>query len=866
MEDIGSLMMELIKRCDICIGNKVVSKELLMRTFASFISKTIEKDKHNVGIVLHTGSKCFDAMLLSYAALSNILYNNTDSEELILSLNPGDTVMYKKQRHIFCGFVNQTINLASAEILEEGDYILLQQGNSYTCIARKGWSNITPYMGKSQRMDGRGIRRDNGKRKDFFENVLDIHGSDIPSTIDTSTVIVMSKDESRDLIQGLSFRYGEKSIRYTELVTASYYTENDEYQYGQNPAKVEPVIKITGKISVARKLLLKKEWNRNIGLIVLGEENLRKGQLELPELIERKSIQYVYLCTHVDSDCSRTLLENYPDAELFACTKDFLLDNTKITIEENIYTQQLVDQVDAIIDHEIQAIKQGELVGRDNYRSFKRAMHVIKGTEYDSEEKDDFVIQAFSLMNLFITAPFSMERLENAIISENIVKVKTPSERMKALEESVSQFPEYIADNMQKAVEILNNAYTNVYGSTYKERALQKILRENYKNRVCVVVPKQYYATILKKMHPYAAKTEFTTANKFNNEKLYDLIICVGNFSGKRFDIFRCKSARQLLVILYEEEEYQYRKKTKLAAKIEHNMNIRSTIDVLDETYYEEPETVDDEITEELDLIDAEVNEMLGNAMVRAVRNYTEASGRGGLTEIAAVAKFDSEEVAFFTPNYKAYVLAEEGSSIKETKVADLAEGDTLIFTRSTAKTRDIVDELLQELVESKRISKNLIIAYEMSKEWREILIDYMNENSLTEKLMVKRMIKSGIPVQEMTVRNWLDPDSHTVGPRKMESIEQIGVVTGNRNLQIRARDYFEACRETRRVRRKILDAIGSATLAKITGKELKEDSILLTVNEKLDALSVVLQIEHISFTEETVPVYMTNRPVEVDD
>lgn len=76
-------MNKIIEKCDVCINGSVVSKELLIKTFSSFVSSTIEDKQHNVGIVLHTGSVCFDAILLSFAAISNVLYNETNATDIV---------------------------------------------------------------------------------------------------------------------------------------------------------------------------------------------------------------------------------------------------------------------------------------------------------------------------------------------------------------------------------------------------------------------------------------------------------------------------------------------------------------------------------------------------------------------------------------------------------------------------------------------------------------------------------------------------------------------------------------------------------------------------------------------------------------
>ena len=90
MDSIRNAMKKVIEKCDVCIDGNVISKELLIRTFSDFISSTIEDKHHNVGIVLHTGSVCFDAIILAYAAISNILYNETNAADVICSLRAGD--------------------------------------------------------------------------------------------------------------------------------------------------------------------------------------------------------------------------------------------------------------------------------------------------------------------------------------------------------------------------------------------------------------------------------------------------------------------------------------------------------------------------------------------------------------------------------------------------------------------------------------------------------------------------------------------------------------------------------------------------------------------------------------------------------
>ena len=261
MDSIRNSMNKIIEKCDVCINGSVVSKELLIKTFSSFVSSTIEDKQHNVGIVLHTGSVCFDAILLSFAAISNVLYNETNATDIVLSLQADDLVLCydgntgnsKPLKWIFKGFVN---SVGDTPLMTPGKYIVLESDkNGRKYLPESRWTKIVPYFGSSKSMDGRGLRRESKKRYDFFRSVLGMEDAEIPRTVDTSTVIVMSREEANELVGSISFRFDDTDIKLTDLVPVSYYTEsNREYQYGVNLSKNEPVIKITGKVSVARKL------------------------------------------------------------------------------------------------------------------------------------------------------------------------------------------------------------------------------------------------------------------------------------------------------------------------------------------------------------------------------------------------------------------------------------------------------------------------------------------------------------------------------------------------------------------------------------------------------------------------------------
>lgn len=316
-------------------------------------------------------------------------------------------------------------------------------------------------------------------------------------------------------------------------------------------------------------------------------------------------------------------------------------------------------------------------------------------------------------------------------------------------------------------------------------------------------------------------------ANSFDNTLLYDRIIITGNFNGKRFDSFRCMSSPRIETLLYDFESNIYRYRMKNARKeiAELNsMNTAATIaddeSIIDELYYSDNASETDII--EISEIDANVDEYINQlneiASFRGVESFGSQQGSQN-ADVIAVGTFDSGEKVFFTKFYKAYVFDESDGVVKEINASELNEGDTLVFTQNTAETRDIVDSVLARLINEHKVNDNIVDCYGMSKRWKQALQKHMRDNNIPASEIAKEMIKNGVSVQEITIRGWLDEDSHTVGPRKQESIEQIALLIEDEDMLEHADQYFEACGTIRRIRREILGWIGEAIIDKLSGR-----------------------------------------------
>lgn len=868
MQTKEEVMYRVFEKCEIQIEGQTISKELLLKTFGDFLTQTITKRDHNIGLIMHTGSLCFDAVLITYATILNLISNESETGDMVNSFSDGDTVLYgqtKKSRYIFKGFID------GSEIgSEKGKMFikLAQSETSATYIPEKGWRNIEPYNGDSVRMDGRGIRKKTSLRDDFFVDVLGFEQDNIPSILDTSCVIVASRDHADYLVKNISLVFNEKHIGLLELVTASYFTEEDEYRYGGNTGKNEPTLKFTAKVSAARPLLLSRRGNRHLGLIVLGEDSISRGYSELPELINRKSLQYVYVCSSMDSDSGLELTSDVEEVETFACTKEFLLENTTYEkVEDNHYISELVTQVNTIIDKNNELIVLEENgVGSDVLHTFRKNIISIKRDEYSTEGKDNFIMLAHSLMKVFITAPFPMDRFSVAR-ERGLIEVDSPEEKIAELRRLADAFPEHLQKNALALIEVLERILSKENKTNGKYEWLRKYLYTHVGERVAIVVPKAYYATLIKGaglFSEYLFKNkDFITANRFDNSQMYDCVVVLGDYEGKSFNVFRCNAAATIISVIYESEKAGYYFKNKLSRNRTNQLQKKSTIII---STLDEDEVITTE-EENANGFEKEMEDYIANVDLAYIgSSYRSNSGYEGAvnTDIVAVAIFDDDTKAYLSKHYKGYVLEEATGIVKEVDAQEFCEGDSIVFTKNNDDTKDIVSSILVKLILDGKLDNNAEENYRKANLWKKSLVDFMYANEYTARKVAELMLKDGATVHEQTILHWLDEDSHTVGPRVVESIRHIGNITGVEELKNNPESIFEACREIRSIRRRILDQVGTAIVDKLSGRAPQAGTYMESIYEKVDTLTEIKRVERIAKVDMVVPMGMANRPISI--
>lgn len=866
--DPKELIINVIGRCEILFNGEAIGREHLLNAYKQFLSQTALEKKHNVSFVMHTGSICFDVIALIYAAVSVLALNEGEVDNILESLETDDIVVYEKEKYRFKGFTEEKI----AEDLPAFKYAVLEQdkGNLKNRVPEKKWYLIKPYQGDSKTLDGRGIKHKKNKRSQFMSAMFGIREEEIPSIIESSVVVVMPRARADSIINNLMLidRKEGGIYNYLDLVTASYYTEGNEYRYSGNSEKTDPNIKITAKLSTARDLIYQPISNKIYGLMVLESDGANQSRTELDELINRRSLRYALVSYRIDSERGDELLAEYEDANLFACTKEFLLQNSLPLDTYNTYTAALEKQVNIILDKEIRTNKVSEICTKEEYIKVRKGLRSIKRSDFSDENKENYIIQAMSLLNLLITAPFSMKQLEESYPAG--FGVLSAGEKVKLLEDYSNGFTSSLLNEKAKEItSVIKKIYGNIYYQSPKEVALKSLLTNTRGQRIAIIIPKAYYETVLSYVLRHylgVGRISFYTPNKFDNTVSFDRIIVLGDYSGKRFNPFKCNSAKIVDVFLYDVESGLFEYKKKSASKIERQYNKRINVVLDDEFDYEEPAIE----SEAADLNEAilEVEEFIESMNAIVVKNYVSSGVREGTSSINAVrlGRFVEGESILFSKNYKAIVFNEEKGEAAETSVEDLDSGDILVFTKHDSVTKGIVDEILENLLERELLGADIKKAYEQAHYWKDVLRDYMHTNELTYEELGKRMAKVGCTKHHGTIRNWIQPFSYIVGPKDVDSYYQIAQVTEDELLLDDPKAFCDACAVVRKERMRILKLIAAAIVKKLGGKADSDDKLLKAVYDNIDNLAIRKQLDTVVDIQDeyAVPIGMVNRPISI--
>ena len=864
-----NLLNAILEKCDIYYGDALISKEAILKRYMKFFADSLVSKEHSINFAIHTGSVCFDIISVVAVSLGCFSYNLTTNDDIVFSLHEDDMIMFKGQRYRWKG----------TRTMEDKVYMMIEQdgkgknGKTISYIPfEKSKHLIRPYYGDSKVTDGRGIRKKKTNREDFLAFVFGVNIEEIPTQVDVAIAIVAERNLFAGLYKQVRIVYGNNNeVSLSDILPAAYYTSIEEkYQFGRNPTKAEPVLKVTGKISTARDLVLDKHGNKVVGLLVAGITSLRDSNSELVDLLRRKTLRFVFITSPIKVGLSEYILNAYADASVFACTKTLLLKSNHKIHNDNFLTKELHQQIMNVINNTVTIIPQCNGWSWEKYKTIKNAIWSIKQSNWQEPLKDDFVMIANSLLNLLNTAVFPLEIMETAIQKGSINKVVvSPYERILKLWDIADR-----AGAMQELCAVVADALEQKYQEQLKvcpkADALKAYLEKHKTYKVTIIVPKAYYADLLRIEYPEYFVNEniiCVTANRFDGHQMYDYILCVGEINNKRFDPLQCIVARYVDVFMYECEEKLFEFRRNKFNRYERRLNNKIGTAHMDDDLNIENSFTDikmDADVRKFSALDEDIEKFKFFDIDKLTQNNTSSGNNVPISEVNYTGVFVTGEQIFFSKYYTAVVFDGIKGSVIEKTPEQLRSGDVLVFVKRDNYTKNIVDFIYERLLHDGYLEQGAIETYEKSLYWKEALREYKEINGFTYRRIAQKMQDLGSLIQEVTIRQWLIDDSHIVGPRKERTMEHIAIVTQDPYLLADPRSFFEACGAVRRDRRKILDLIAKAINDKLSGSIPQDGSVLSVIYNNVDRLSETLELESILELDKSVNINtnLVNTPI----
>lgn len=862
----------ILRKCEIYYGDSLISKEAILERYASFWGVSFASKERRVSIALHTGSICFDIIAVVAAVFSGLAFNFSLNDDVLDALNIDDMIMYNGKRYRWKG---TKIDAGSKQLVIEKDGHGRNGKSIYYKPYEKNKHLIKPYYGNSTKTDGRGVRRKRSNREEFLSYIYDLPISEIPVQLNVSIVIVAERAEFFDICKHLKIVYdNNKEIGILDIVPVSYYTSNGtEIQFGTNPTKAEAVLKITGNISTARDVVLDKHGNKVVGMLLT---RMDKGS-ELDDLLRIKSLRFIHIMAHMGVDVEEHVLDLYEDALIFACTKEFLIKETSSIVAINALTQELHHEIACIVANRVVEIPVVSSWSWEDYKHIKNKLLMIKQSDWNDNRKEDFLISSYTLLNIFNTATFSMERMEEDIqCGEVNAAVLSPEARINDLWE-IAHTAGVMEDQCTLITDALERQYNWLKKVSPKGDAMFQCIDEHIGEKIVIVLPKFYYAEIIKKMPQYSALGDkaplLVTANRFDAAQKYDYILVAGDITGTRFNPAQCYASKEVAVLLYEYEKKAFRQKQRQVQELMQKLNC--CIQVTDgdketDIYWDKSENanivadVEEVLISEFLDFDHYIESINSFDIRNVISRVSSFANKTPLAEVQYIGTFTTGEYILFSKYYQPVVFNPSTRSVDEIPVEKLRLGDLLVFTKRDNYTRNIVDSIYEQLLSAGLLNDEILEASKKASYWKEVLREFQDKQKLTYRDIALKLKEQGSSLREGTIRQWLMEDSHIVGPREIKTLVQIATITQDTYLLSDVHGHFDACRIVRHERRNILELIATAINDKISNHVPVHGSILDIVYNNVESLSEILELENISCLDTVVkiPTNLVNKPI----
>lgn len=848
-------ILGLLSTCSILFKDEIISNSLIMSTFANYISEKMSETEKTNSLIYHTGSQIFDVLLTLYIALSCIVYDELTPEDIVGSLNPGDIVIFENKRAKFLGLTNDNMAQVMYDSVQKG-----HKTPTTVTMPSKSFYKIRPYYGDATILDGRGIRTNSKSKYDFLQAVFNMGKSDVAGIGKKSAVIVCNRDFADSFVDKVSISYnGSKHIGITDLIPVSYFSEGNEHPFRGNPGKNTPVLKFTSKVSIARELIFTDEEKQVFAFLIMGIQAVKNGESELSDLINRRSLKKTLISLPI-AEYDGQLCATYPDASVFACTKDMLRAYSIPTAPGGPFTYESELLINNIISRDLIEHNIDSIIDIEAYRAFCRKISDIRHHTQNDEIIERFIAESYSLMNYFSSMPFPLHEVEVARHEMNL-ECLSAFEKRAFLFGVANHYSGALADVLSDISHTMDTIFHSLEYRNPKMQPLVDVLENALQiGTVLLLVPKPFYIDIFRALLPSGIILDndlhIETTGAFDYKGNYNTVVSIGCLGAKRFSVFYTFVAPKVECLLYPHERLLFNYQKKVFTQQERELNNRSILK------FEIPDMSKEEQNVDSDLLDNHgteeyLEEIAIKSALQAVSNV--AGGAGTKADIVRIATTSDGESIFFTKYFTPYIFDRDQMTVTESTVKDIAASDMLLFTKNSDQAKDIVEEIIKKLAAS---NEQINEAFRKSKHWKEKLLVYKDEHRLSFQDLSDAMREYGTPKHPVTLRTWLNPESRIIAPREEDAFFQVALICEDNEMMASPESFYEACNTIRSLRIKILKLIGQSVIKSY--QQIPNEAVFLSdiVEEELSTLSQIVEVDTImDISDIQISISYTNRP-----
>lgn len=223
------ILNQLMDKCEIYYEGDRISREIVLIKEREFLLNSLDASKNTKAVFLGTGSELFDAVAFVCVVMISLIMDKSNVETVKQELEEGDKVTYQNKRYVYDGFFTKKKVKKDwsfeYEKDSDGKYFCLIGGQGETrYIPIENINQVSPYNGKSKRLDGMGLGRSVSKRVSFLTEIANLNSVDVAAIAQISAVVYMDLARLRNIINNVALVFDDKSYSITDLVTVSYFT------------------------------------------------------------------------------------------------------------------------------------------------------------------------------------------------------------------------------------------------------------------------------------------------------------------------------------------------------------------------------------------------------------------------------------------------------------------------------------------------------------------------------------------------------------------------------------------------------------------------------------------------------------------